>query len=217
MAKAPILCASPAVPPMSAAPRLRFTPAEYLDWEARQDEKHEYYRGEVFAMAGGTASHATIITNALVLLHAAARPRGCRVFSDALRVRIEAVDLYTYPDLSVVCGEAQFSDARRTTLLNPLVLVEVLSPSTEQYDRTTKWGFYAQIPSLQAYLIVSQDSPAVDVYTRDGDGWRVVQTTAGAARLPALDAVLQLAEVYDGVAFPGPGERLRPTPDGGPL
>ena len=199
---------------MSAAPRLRMTSDEYLNWEARQDEKHEYYRGEIFAMAGGTEPHATIITNTLVLLHAAARPRGCRVFSDALRVRIDAVDLYTYPDLSVVCGEARFLDARRTTLLNPLVLVEVLSPSTEQYDRTTKWGFYAQIPSLQAYVIVSQDSPAVDVYTRDGDGWRVVRTESGEALLPALDAALPLAEIYDGVAFPGPEARLRPTPGG---
>ena len=135
---------------MSAAPRLRLTPDEYLAWEARQDEKHEYYRGEVFAMAGGTEPHATIITNTLVLLNDAARPRGCRVYSDALRVRIDAADLYTYPDLSVVCGAARFSDARRTTLLNPLVLVEVLSPSTETYDRTTKWGFYSQIPSLPA-------------------------------------------------------------------
>ena len=188
------------------------TSDEFLDWEARQEEKHEFYRGEVFAMAGGTESHATIITNSLVLLNAAARPRGCRVFSDALRVRIDAVDLYTYPDLSVVCGDARFSDARRTTLLNPLVLVEVLSPSTENYDRTTKWGFYAQIPSLQAYVIVSQDSPAVDVYARDGDGWRVARASEGEAYIPALDVALSLDELYDGVTFPGPGERTRPTP-----
>ena len=194
------------------------TSDEFLEWEARQETKHEFYRGEVFpmvertAMAGGTETHASIIDNVHVALSLAVRPRGCKVYNEAMRLRIDAANLYTYPDLSVVCGDARFADARRTALLNPVVLVEVLSPSTETYDRTTKWGFYTQIPSLQVYLIVSQDSPAVDVYTRDGDGWRIVRTTEGDAFLPALDAALPLAEIYDGVAFPGPEERLRPTP-----
>ena len=194
------------------------TSDEFLEWEARQETKHEFYRGEVFpmvertAMAGGTETHASIIDNVHFALSLAVRPRGCKVYNEAMRLRIDAANLYTYPDLSVVCGDARFADARRSALLNPVVLVEVLSPSTETYDRTTKWGFYTQIPSLQVYLIVSQDSPAVDVYTRDGDGWRVVRTTEGAALLPALDAALPLAEIYDGVAFPGPEERLRPTP-----
>ena len=212
------MCASPAAAPMSAAPRLRMTSDEFLEWEARQENKHEYYRGEVFpmversAMAGGTETHASIIDNVHFLLSQTARPRGCKVYNEAMRVRVDAADINTYPDLSVVCGEARFADARRTALLNPLVLVEVLSPSTEAYDRTTKWNFYAQIPELAAYVLVSQDGPAVDVYTRDGDGWRVVHTESGEALLPALDAVLPLAEIYDGVTFPGPEARLRPTP-----
>ena len=188
------------------------TSAEFLEWEAGQDGKHEFCRGEVFAMADGTEPHATVITNCLVLLDAAVRPRGCRVFTDALWVRIDAVDLYTCPDLSVVCGDAQFADARRTTLLNPVVIAEVLSPSMAEYDRTVKWSFYARLPSLKAYVLISQDSPAVDVYSRNGDGWRVVHADAGEARIPCLDVALDLEALYDGVAFPGPGERTRPTP-----
>lgn len=198
---------------MSVAHRLTLTPDAFLDWEARQDEKHEYHAGEVFAMAGGTEPHADIITNAVLALSAVFRPRGCKVYTDAMRVRIDAADLFTYPDLSVVCGEARFFDARRTTLLNPTVLVEVLSPSTETYDRTTKWGFYSQISELQAYVLVSQDSPSVDVYTRDGDGWRIDRATAGTVAIPSLDTTLALSDLYDGVVFPEPSERRRPTPE----
>ena len=195
---------------MSAAPRLRLTPDEYLDWEARQEDKHEYHRGEVFAMAGGSATHARIIGNTYALLRSAARVRGCEAFTEAMRVRVDAADLYTYPDLSVVCGEPQFANDREAELLNPLVLVEVLSPSTEAYDRTTKWDFYAQIGSLTTYVLISQSAPRVDVCTRDVDGWRVVRTTGGSALIPALDTALDLAEVYDGVVFPESESLLRP-------
>ena len=210
--ESPILAPVPAHSLVSATPRLRLTPDEFLDWEARQDEKHEHYCGEVFAMPHGNVSHAQIIGNCLAALRTATHSRGCKVYGGSLRVRVEAADLFTYPDLSVVCGEARFADARRTSLLNPLVLVEVLSPSTEAYDRTTKFSFYAQLPSLAAYVLVGQDSPAVDVYSRDAGGWRVVRTTGGTAVIPTLGAALNLAEVYDGVVFPGPDEQVRPTP-----
>ena len=206
------MAGSPSLTPVSAAPRLRLTFDAFLDWELEQETKHEYYHGEVFAMAGGTEPHADIISNLHFALRLALQGRDCKVYTDALGVRIEAVDLYTYPDLSVACGERMLYGKRKTALLNPLVLVEVLSPSTSAYDLTTKWGFYAQIPSLQAYVVVSQESPAVDVYSRDGDGWRIVHTAEDEARIPALDASLALAEVYAGVAFPGPDERTRPTP-----
>lgn len=197
---------------MSVAHRLALSPDDFLAWEARQDERHEYHAGEVFAMAVGTEPHAAIIGNAFLALHALFKPRGCKVYTDALRVRVDAADLFTYPDLSVVCGEAHFYDARRTTLLNPTVLVEVLSPSTETYDRTTKWGFYSQIPELQAYVLISQDAPGVDVYTRDGAGWRIDRATAGTVAVPPLDATLALGDLYDGVEFPDASERRRPVP-----
>lgn len=205
---------------MAVAPRLHLSPDEFLDWELRQDEKHEYHRGEVFllnrgpdGMAGGTETHARIIGNLYLALRLALRDRGCTVYTDALGVRVEAEDLFTYPDLSVVCGEATFYDDRRTRLLNPTALVEVLSPSTEGYDRTTKSRFYRQIPSLEAYVVVSQDGPAVDVLVRDGDGWRLHSEDAeGRVAVSPLDVALDLAEVYEGVTFPDPAALDRPAP-----
>lgn len=210
--------APPARTPMSAVPRVRLSFEEFLDWELQQETKHEYYRGEVFpmtgrtAMAGGTEPHADIIGNAYLGLRLALRGRDCKVYTDALGVRIESADLYTYPDLSVSCGKRELYGKRKTALLNPLVLVEVVSPSTENYDRTAKFGLYARIASLQAYVLIGQDAPSVHVYSRDGDGWRVVHTDAGEARIPALEAALDLGALYDGVVFPGPDERVRPTP-----
>lgn len=184
---------------MSAAPRLRLSPDAFLDWEADQDTRHEYHRGEVFAMAGGTETHARIIGNLYFALRQALKGRGCTVYTDALRVRVEAEDLFTYPDLSVVCGPGVFHDAKRTTLLNPTVLVEVLSESTAEYDRTTKLRFYRQIPGLAAVVLVAQDVPAVDVFAPDGDGWHATADAGGAVSIPGLDVALALAEIYEGV------------------
>ena len=204
---------------MSAAHQLKLTPDEFLEWENRQEEKHEYHQGDVYpmnrgaeSMAGGTEPHATVITNTLVALDRYARPRGCKVYTEAMRVRVAAADVFTYPDLSVVCGAPQFHDARKTALLNPLVVVEVLSPSTQNYDRTLKFDTYAQIPELESYVLISQDNPAVDVYTRDGDGWHLTHTAVGDAAVPALDCALSMSELYDGVDFPDPGDLLRPAP-----
>lgn len=203
---------------MSAAPRLRMTPDEFVAWELRQEAKHEYHRGVVFpmnrepdGMAGGTETHARIIGNAYFALRLALRGGGCSVYTDALSVRIEAEDLFTYPDLSVVCGEARFFDERRTQVLNPTVLVEVFSPSTASYDRTTKARFYRQIASLQAYVTVSADGPAVDVLTRQADGWASTTEAGGRVALGPLGVSLDLAALYDGVAFPDPDTLDHPS------
>ena len=192
---------------MSAASRLALSPSAFLDWEAAQDERHEYHRGDVFAMAGGTEPHARIIGNLYLALRLALKGRGCTVYTDALRVRVEAEDLFTYPDLSVVCGPGQFYDLKRTTLLDPMLLVEVLSPSTETYDRTTKLRFYRQIPGLATVLLVAQDAPAVDVVARDGDGWRITTESGGEVTVEALGIRLALADLYDGVEFSGENDR----------
>ena len=178
---------------MSVAPRLRLSPDEFLAWELRQEERHEYHRGEVFAMAGGTERHARLITNALLTLSAALDGRDCVVYTDALGLRVEAEDLFTYPDLSVVCGEARFYDAKRTRLLNPTALIEVLSPSTAEYDRTTKARFYRQIPELRAYVLISQDARAVDVLTRAGEGWHLDTERDGRVEIGPLDVTLDRA------------------------
>ncbi len=197
----------------SPATRLTLTPAAYLAWEEAQEAKHEYYRGEVFAMAGGTETHARIISNLHLALRLALRGSDCMTYTDALRVHVEAHELYTYPDISVVCGEAAFIDERRTSLLNPVVLVEVLSPSTESYDRTAKGRFYRSIPSLQVYVVVSQDTPGVDVLTRTDEGWLLrTEEEDGRVALPPLGVTLDLADLYDGVTFPDQSELDRPAP-----
>ena len=196
-----------ASPLMSAAPRLRFSPTEFLDWEARQPERHEYFGGEIFAMAGGTERHARIIGNLFFQLRLALKEKGCTVYTDALRVRVEAEDLFTYPDLSIVCGPGTFYDDKRTTLLDPTLLVEVLSDSTETYDRTTKWRFYRQIPSLQTYVMVSQRGRAVDLITRDGEDWRLRADADGSVQIESLGLSLDLDEIYEGVTFPETSDR----------
>ncbi len=198
----------------AAARRLTLSPEAYLEWEEGQDEKHEYYQGEVFLMAGGTETHARLISNLHFMLRSALRDSDCTGYTDALRVQVEAHNLYTYPDLSVVCGEAVFADERRTNLLNPVVLVEVLSPSTERYDRTTRGRLYRSMPSLEGYVTVSQDSPAVDVLTRTDDGWLLRSEENAQVALPPLGVTLALADLYDGVTFPEPGTLDRPVPRG---
>ena len=190
----------------------RLTPAEFVEWELRQEEKHEYHRGEVFLMAGGTEPRARIISNALFALRLALRGGDCFVYPETLGVRVEAEDLFTYPDLSVVCGEPQFFDAKRTRLLNPTALVEVLSPSTADTNRTTKARFYRQVPSLQAYVLLNQEAPAVDVLTPDGDGWHLAPDRDGRIEIGPLGVTLDLAALYDGVAFPDAPARPAPRP-----
>lgn len=119
---------------------------------------------------------------------------------------------FTYPDLSVVCGEPAFFDEGRTKLLNPTALVEVLSPSTESYDRTTKARFYRQIPSLQAYVLLSQDAPAVDVLARDGDGWHLSTERDGRVEIGPLGVTLDVSALYAGVDAPDPATLDRPSP-----
>lgn len=201
---------------MSAVPRLRMSSDEFLEWELRQETKHEFYRGEVFPMdtepatADGSASRTAIGVNAAALLSASVERIGGRVFGEEVRVYSEAQDLLVEPTLSITASEARLG--AEGALLNPLVLVEVASASAYATDRRSAWSVSPQIPSVEAYVLIEQDAPGVHVYSRDGDGWRAVQTDEGEARIPCLDAALSLAALYDGVAFPGPGERTRPTP-----
>ncbi len=191
---------------MSALPRLRLTPDAYLDWEEQQPEKHAYYDGKVFPLEAGTAEHALVIGNLLMALRKRLHPRGCVVFSGALRVLVSERGLYTYPDLSVVCGLPTFADDRRTTLTNPLVLVEVLSPSTRAYDEGAKLDFYLALASLRAYVVVDTEEPSARTVWRDGDrdDWRLTHAHGLDATLsvPPLDGALTLAEVFEGVTFP---------------
>ena len=185
---------------MNALPATKktWTPEEYLAWERLQLEKHEFHGGEVFAMAGATFEHNQIVINVGAELRAALRQKPCRVCASDLRVKIPATGLYTYPDVSVVCGRPEFEDDKLDTLLNPLVLVEVLSDSTEDYDRGTKFTNYRTIASLRDYVLISTDKVLVEYSTRKDDGsWVLREFRAGERfTLESVGVELAVDELY---------------------
>src|SRR6185437_15178443 len=176
-----------------AAEKKSRTAQEYLAWERQQPEKHEFHDGEVFAMAGATFEHNQIVINVGAELRSALRDKPCRVCASDLRVRVPATGLYTYPDASVVCGRPEFEDGSLDTLLNPLVLVEVLSESTQDYDRGTKFTNYRTIPSLREYVLISSDQVLVEHYTRGDDGLWVLRDHRAGARLALPSVGCELA------------------------
>ena len=170
--------------------------AEYLALERDSDIKHEFDTGEILAMAGGTARHSALAVKIVVAL-AMASARGCTVFQSDMRVRVVATGRATYPDVSMVCGEIEYDaeDAARTTITNPILLVEVLSATTEKGDRGNKWMHYQRIPSLQEYVLVSQE-PRIETFRRlPAGGWEYTETHEGTVKL-ACGPELDLATLY---------------------
>lgn len=190
---------------MATQPRPRVSVEEYLAMErAAHDAKCEFFDGEVFAMAGASATHNLIVGNIVGELRARLKGGPCTTYPSDLRVKVSPTGLYTYPDAVVVCGKQEFEDAERDTLLNPTLLVEVLSPSTEAYDRGRKSQHYRRLTALREYLLVWQDQVRVEHYVRQGDErWLLVETTDPGAEIElAAGCVLPLREVYDRVEFP---------------
>lgn len=188
---------------MSAQPKHLFTEEQYLEIERKAETKSEFYNGEMFAMAGASFGHNRLVWNLIGLISRQLKPPCVGCPSD-LRVRINSTGLYTYPDVVVTCGELQFADDHLDTLLNPSLVFEVLSPSTEAYDRGKKFDHYASIPSLNTYVLVSSDRVHVDVYVRQPDNnW--LRTSAGKLDLTlplrSIDCQLPLSELYSGVEF----------------
>ena len=182
------------------AEKRRWTEEEYLEQEQRGSIKHEFIHGEVFAMAGASYEHNAIAMNIAGALRAGLRAAGrrCQVLGSDQRVHVASTRFYTYPDVSVVCGRPAFTGTTPRSLLNPLVVVEVLSDSTEEYDRTAKLAHYRRIPSLAEVLLVSQDERLVQHYRRlDGGQWIVSDITEGVIPVPALGCELVLDEIYD--------------------
>lgn len=184
---------------MKGALRPRYTFDEYLEIEARSAAvKHEYVAGEVYATAGGSVEHSALSTALSGLLFAHLRGGPCRPHGPDLRIRIESVDVATYADVSVVCDPVERAADSPTHVLNPRVVVEVLSPSTERYDREQKRLYYQQIESLQEYVLVAQDRRRVEVWQRTAEGWSHAAGDAGASmRLPSIDFELQVDALYD--------------------
>ena len=189
------------------------TAADYLALERQAETKSEYLNGHIYAMGGASRSHNRITVNLTAVLHAQLKRKPCEPFSGDMRVKVNPTGLYTYPDVVVVCGEPRFEDAQVDTLLNPTVIIEVLSDSTEAYDRGGKFAHYRALESLNDYLLVAQDQPRIEHYQRQPDGRWLYSATDGLdaqVEISTIGCVLHLAEVYERVAFAAPAE---PEPD----
>ena len=185
--------------PATAARTLTFTPDEYIAWEPSQEVRHEYHFGEVFPMSGGTSAHAELIVSLTAALYDALRGSECRVRSEAMRVQVSD-DQYVYPDLTVTRGEAAFRSASRTTLLNPVLVVEVLSPATRAYDVGEKFELYRSMPSVEEVLFVDSERRRVETARRTDEGWALSgPADAGAVRLASVDVEVDVDALYEGV------------------
>lgn len=191
---------------MSLEPRSTYSFDDYLTTERTlMDERHEYIDGQVFAMTGSSWEHNVITANLTAELHTRLKQGPCTVLSNDLRVRIETANAGTYPDIAVLCEAPAFYDDRRDTVTNPTLLIEVLSPSSEGYDRGTKFACYRTLPSLRQYVLVAQDRVAVDVLTRESDGrWVISSFDRLDQEVPfeSLGCTLPMAEIYARIRFP---------------
>ncbi|GDX81464.1 hypothetical protein LBMAG42_32750 [Deltaproteobacteria bacterium] len=177
----------------------RHTEAEYLVMAEASEERLEFVNGEVFAMAGASPIHEALVMNVGSVLSGKLRGRPCRPFGSNLRVKISETGMYCYPDVTVVCGKLELEPTRPATLLNPAVIFEVLSESTEGYDRGAKAAHYRRHPGLKAYVLVSTDAKRIEVYSRSEAGWTLTEAReTGELRIEALDLALPLDEVYAG-------------------
>ncbi|MBA3767810.1 MAG: Uma2 family endonuclease [Acidobacteria bacterium] len=189
---------------MSSQPITYLTPEEYLAIERKAEYKSEYVNGEMVAMTGASRKHNLIVVNIAGEIRQQLRGRPCELYANDMRVRVPATRLYTYPDVSVVCDEPQFEDDYVDTLLNPALIIEVLSESTEAYDRGKKFGSYRTIESLAEYLLVAQDEYRIEQYVKQPDGrWLLsdYRSPEDLVELVSIQCQLALKEVFDKVAL----------------
>ena len=180
------------------AHRVHYTFRDYLGLEAVSNVKHEYLDGQIYAMAGGTPSHAALASAVAGQLYAQVRGGPCTIHSSDLRVRVLATGLATYPDLTLVCGPRELDPEDANTVTNPTLIVEVLNPSTEEYDRGEKLEHYQRIPSLRQVVLVSQTPPRLEVWTREGDAWTHREAREGdVAELDSIGGRVDVRELYD--------------------
>ncbi len=197
---------------MQALRKPVYTVQEYLDMERAAETKSEYLAGEIYAMTGASLEHNTVMANTLISLGIQLKGSRCSVLGSDMRVRIEAADVFTYPDISVVCGKAELTDDHLDSLTNPRVIIEILSKSTESYDRGLKFRIYRKLESLTDYLLIAQDMASVDHYSLNEAGQWVLQDYTGlnaVGRIESIGCDLPLADIYDKVEFL-PESELRP-------
>ncbi|MDT7808575.1 MAG: hypothetical protein QOJ70_2388 [Acidobacteriota bacterium] len=190
---------------MSTQPTTYLTPEEYLAIERQAESKNEYIDGEMVAMTGASRKHNLIAVNITGELYRQLKGRPCEGYGSDMRVRVPSTLMYTYPDVVVVCGEPLFEDDHLDTLLNPTVIIEILSDSTERYDRGRKFGFYRTIESLAEYVLVAQDEYRIEQYVKQHDGrWLLTdhRSPEDVVELSSIQCTLALREVYEKVALP---------------
>jgi Uma2 family endonuclease len=180
------------------------TPEEYLAFERASEWKHEYVNGQIVAMTGASREHSFIVGNVFGELRQQLRGQPCEPHMNDMRVKVSPTGLYTYPDVLVACPPVQIEDAHVDTVLNPVVIVEVLSPSTELYDRTVKFAHYRRLESLREYVLIAQDKPWVEQLVRQGDQWllTVYDALADVLSLGSIGCAVALRDVYERVDFP---------------
>ncbi len=195
---------------MTVAPKKRLTATEYLAIERLAETKSEFLDGDVFAMSGGSHNHSLIATNISGELRNRLKGKSCQSLNSDMRLKVEATDLYAYPDVQIACGELRFEDEMKDALLNPTVIFEVLSPSTAAWDRGQKFWHYRHLESLQEYVLVSQDHWLVERYRRQENGAWLLESLDTAGAILKLDSVgceLPLNEIYAGVELRPQGKR----------
>ena len=180
----------------------RLSVQEYLAWEAENEIKHEYIDGEVYAMSGGTGKHSSIMINITIAIGQQLGDSLCALHSSEMRVKVND-SRYVYPDLSAVCGKSSYEDESEISLLNPILVVEVTSPSSIEFDRVAKRDLYREAPSIQGYLVVDQHRVCAELYNRADVGWllQVYTDPDDVIPLEMLNSELPLAEIYRGIAF----------------
>ncbi len=186
----------------------KYSPAQYLALEREAEQKSEYVNGHIFAMAGASRQHNQITFNLAGELRAQLRGRPCVAYVSDMRVKVSTTGLYTYPDVVALCGEAEFEDTFMDTLLNPMVIMEVLSRSTEAYDRGEKFAHYRRFPSLCDYVLITQNKVRIEHYVRQDKQWILSEFDDwnNTIQLASIDCSLSLEEVYDKVKFPEENE-----------
>ena len=187
---------------MSLQRQAKLTPEEYLALERTAEYKSEYFAGEIFAMAGASERHVSIVANTMYLLVGQLKGRPCKAYSNDMRLKVSPTGLYTYPDIIVVCGAPMFADEQKDTLLNPTVLIEVLSESTEAYDRGKKFDHYRTLASVSDYLLISQDQRKIEHFVRQSDHRWLFSAHADlddVVEIASIACTLPLRDVYDKV------------------
>ncbi|WP_269227407.1 Uma2 family endonuclease [Flavobacterium eburneipallidum] len=175
---------------------------DYLEAERLAVEKHEYFKGEIFAMSGASITHNKIFSNSFSDIGSKLKGKKCQPFGSDLRVHIPKNTLFTYPDISIICGEIETTDDKFDTITNPSVIIEILSPSTRNYDKGEKFTLYREIDSLQEYILIDSERIMVEKFIRNADNsWQLTEykTIEQSFSIATVDIEMQLIDIYDGI------------------